>query len=279
MTGAVGGRRLHRGEEGDARGAAGRTPAVKGRYLGTSNTICTGETAATRSTLQEEKRPVSSDMGAPGWRWGQREGHLHARQGVQAGQWVQVHLGLLAFLLPQQGQGVLEYQWVPGEGRDQEAASSEGPTGCHLAPGFPSPRRVSLQGSPGQTGRRAGTLTGSPLAPVSPLLPGAPGSPCTREEKGMRQDSGVHNWPGSFCSRRESHTGASAWGGLNSRGILTLLPLGPGGPLGPWGPEGPRAPGKPGAPAMPGAPCGRQKRLSSGAQGRGSGGGAPRGWL
>lgn len=107
MTGAGGERRLDGGEEGDARGAAGLTPAVKGRYLGTSNTICTGETTATRSTLQEEKRSVSSDMGAPGWRWGQRGGHLHARQGVQAGQWVRVHLGLLAFLLPQRGQGSL----------------------------------------------------------------------------------------------------------------------------------------------------------------------------
>lgn len=247
MTGAGGERRLDGGEEGDARGAAGLTPAVKGRYLGTSNTICTGETTATRSTLQEEKRSVSSDMGAPGWRWGQRGGHLHARQGVQAGQWVRVHLGLLAFLLPQRGQGVLEYQWVPGEGRDQGAASSEGLTGCHLAPGFPSPPGVSLQGSPGQTGRRAGTLTGSPLAPVSPLLPGAPGSPCTREEKGMRQDSGVHNGPGSFCSHREGHTGASAWGGTHWQRDTYAVTLGARRTAGALGSRGPSGAGEAGS--------------------------------
>lgn len=105
------------------RGPEGQPPATKRGYLGTSNTICSRETAATRSTLREERRSVSSDVG-PGWHWGRRRGNSHARQGVRAGRQVRVHLGLLASLPPQQGQGVLEYQWGPGEGREEGAACS-----------------------------------------------------------------------------------------------------------------------------------------------------------
>lgn len=86
---------------------------------------------------------------------GLRRGHLHARQGVQAGQQVRVHLGLLAFLLPQQGQGDLEYQWGPGEGREEGAACGEGlswyqlqnrpEAGCP-APGAPIPPWTSPKG-------------------------------------------------------------------------------------------------------------------------------------
>lgn len=100
-------------------------------YLGASNTISTRETTATRSTLQgEEHRPVSShhhrstggalgaeEEGHKGGRGG-AGGHLHVRQEVRAGRWVQAHHGLLVFLLLQQGQGDLELQQGPGVGRE-----------------------------------------------------------------------------------------------------------------------------------------------------------------
>lgn len=86
----------------------------------------------------------------------------------------------------------------------------------------------------------------------------------------MSRESGVLSWPGSSCSPGGgAHWSQCVGWATGDRGVLTLLPLGPGGPLGPWGPEGPRAPGKPGAPAMPGAPCGKQKRLSPERRARG----------
>lgn len=48
--------------EGTGREQLAQPPAMKRGYLGTRNTICARETTATRSTLQEERRSVSSDM-------------------------------------------------------------------------------------------------------------------------------------------------------------------------------------------------------------------------
>lgn len=115
-------------------------PASRRGYLGTSNTICTRETTATRSTLQEERRPVNSEThghqpGTEGGVGGGGQGHLHARQGVRAGQWVRVHLELLAFLPLQQGQEVLEHQRGPGESREEGAACGEGPSRASLRAG------------------------------------------------------------------------------------------------------------------------------------------------
>lgn len=59
---------------------------MKRGYLGASNAICTRETTATRSTLQEERRSVSSDMGRRAGT-GDREGGSYtlARGSGQAG--------------------------------------------------------------------------------------------------------------------------------------------------------------------------------------------------
>lgn len=54
----------------------GQPQATKRSYLGTSNTISARETAATRSTLQEERRSVSSDM-THGAGTGGEEGDTH----------------------------------------------------------------------------------------------------------------------------------------------------------------------------------------------------------
>lgn len=55
-------------------------------YLGTSNTIGTRETTATRSTLWEERRSVSSDTWAPGQHGGKEGGtYTLARGSRQAG--------------------------------------------------------------------------------------------------------------------------------------------------------------------------------------------------
>lgn len=115
-------------------------PASRRGYLGTSNTICTRETTATRSTLQEERRPVNSETrghqpDTEGGVGGGGQGHLHARQGVRAGQWVRVHLELLAFLPLQQGQEVLEHQRGPGESQEEGAACGEGPSYASLRAG------------------------------------------------------------------------------------------------------------------------------------------------
>lgn len=51
-------------------GAAGRPPATRRGYLGTSNAICAREATAARSTLREEGRSVGSGLGCPlGWHW------------------------------------------------------------------------------------------------------------------------------------------------------------------------------------------------------------------
>lgn len=182
------------GEGGDAQGWRASLPAVGRGYLGTSNTICTRETAATRSTLQE-KRPVSPETAsrAPGGHWRRRrKRHLHARQGVQAGQQVRVRLGLLAFLLPQQGQGVLEHQWGPGAG-------TEG--GVGEEPSWGQPWSLSEAGppAPGPPQQTRG------IRSCQDLPQGAPGQECGCATYGFSFGTGVSFVAGStrftLCGR------------------------------------------------------------------------------
>lgn len=59
---------------------------MKNGYLGASNTICTRKTTATRSTLQEERRSVSSDVGHwTGTGGGEEDTYTLARGSRQAG--------------------------------------------------------------------------------------------------------------------------------------------------------------------------------------------------
>lgn len=63
----------------------------------------------------------------------------------------------------------------------------------------------------------------------------------------MRQDSGVHNGPGSFCSRREGHTGASAWGGTHWQRDTYAVTLGARRTAGALGSRGPSGAGEAGS--------------------------------
>lgn len=69
---------------------------------------------------RKKKRPVMSITTAALSKHSEQRrrdtGHLHARQEVRGGRWVQAHHGLLVFLLLQQGRGDLELQQGPGVG-------------------------------------------------------------------------------------------------------------------------------------------------------------------
>jgi len=136
-------------------------PAMKRHYLGTSNTIGARETTATRSTLWEERRPVSSHTQAPGWHRGREGGTYTLARGSRQASRSRFTSGSSLSFFSSRARGALntsgtleraEERGQPVVRRHPGTCSRVGwrlGTPPHTASGAPMPPWTSLPGAPG----------------------------------------------------------------------------------------------------------------------------------
>lgn len=131
----------------------GQPPATKRRYLGTSDTVCARETAATRSTLQEKRRSVSSDMRHGAGTGGEEGGtHTLARGSGQASRSGFTSGSSLSFF-PSRARGSLNTGGAL-ERAERRGQLEAGPP----IPGASVPPWISLKGLPGRWAELQGDL-------------------------------------------------------------------------------------------------------------------------